>query len=153
MTKKSRKVFVDADSCPVKQEIVAITAENDVEAVFVASYAHMSEHADQKWVFVDCEREEVDLYLMNNVSRNDIVITQDHALASILVPRGSIVISPRGKQYLEKDMLGLLHSRHMSQKQRRAGGKTKGPTKFTEADRQSFCNTLKKNLIKKEGIL
>lgn len=42
--------------------------------------------------------EEIDLYIINHCKRGDIVITQDHGLAALLLPKGIKATSPRGKQ-------------------------------------------------------
>ena len=55
-------MFVDADSCPVKAEIVEIANEKEFETLFVASYAHMKNDLNNmKWKFVDSMKEAVDL--------------------------------------------------------------------------------------------
>lgn len=114
-----------------------------MEVVFVASYAHVvSYDIGGKWVYVDSQKEEVDLYIMNHASKGDIVVTQDIGLASILVKRDVIAISPRGKRYLEKDMDAVLHVRYLAAKERRAGSHSKGPKPFTESDRQNFITSL-----------
>ena len=54
------KVFVDADSCPVKQEIVNLVEYYHLEVIFVASYTHMKKHIGGKWKYVDTGKEEAD---------------------------------------------------------------------------------------------
>ncbi|WP_246589275.1 YaiI/YqxD family protein [Desertibacillus haloalkaliphilus] len=148
-----RNIWVDADSCPVKEEVITIATEYEEDVVFISSYAHhVTDPRVTNSIVVDSEREAVDLYIVNHVKADDIVITQDHALAGILLPRGAKVISPRGIIFTEADMPQLLEFRHASKKQRRAGKKTSGPKKFSEQDRQTFCRTLRKILSKKEGL-
>lgn len=149
-----RNLFVDADSCPVKEEVIRFTEEYNIKTVFVSSYAHIVSNPNPliEYITVDCEREEVDLYLMNHVQKEDVVITQDHALASILITRGAITLSPRGVEYTEGNISLLLDARHFSSKQRRAGNKTKGPKRFTKLDREQFCKTLRKIFLDEEGF-
>lgn len=149
-----RKIFVDADSCPVKEEIMMIADEYETEIIFVSSYAHHSAYQNNKveYVLVDSEKEAVDLYLMNTVRPFDIVVTQDYALASILLTRGAVVLSPRGKQYTEYNIDLLLDLRHFHSKQRRGGMRTKGPKAFTEEDRLQFCRTLRNLLETKKDF-
>ncbi len=147
-----RSIIVDADSCPVKEEIILIAKEHNAEVFFVSSYSHQVEDSRiTKSIIVDNVKEAADMYIINHVQKDDIVITQDHALASLLLPRGAEVISPRGIQYSEENMLTMLETRHLSQKQRRAGFKTKGPKKFIEQDRINFCHNLRRILEKKAG--
>ncbi|WP_081412562.1 YaiI/YqxD family protein [Fictibacillus gelatini] len=155
MTKRNPLVLIDGDACPVqiKQSTFEICNDYQLEAVMVISYAHMSEQTyGMRYVLVDSNREEVDLYIMNHVNQGDVVITQDHALASILVAKGVYVISPRGKVFREEEMERMLFERFVSAKQRRAGNRTKGPSKFTETDHGNFCFEFKKILSNLEGF-
>jgi uncharacterized protein YaiI (UPF0178 family) len=146
-------MYVDADSCPVKEEIIQLCQTYTVEMIFVSSYAHfMSLPPSVTQVTVDTDKEAADLYILNHIQKNDVCVTQDHALASLLLPKGVSVLSPRGMVYTEDTITQLLDTRYLSQKQRRMGAKTKGPKAFTEADRYLFLSNLEKILAKKEGI-
>ncbi|MDX8359556.1 MULTISPECIES: YaiI/YqxD family protein [Bacillaceae] len=146
-------MFVDADSCPVKSEIVEVAKDYVADVTFIASYAHVSEtDLGAKWIFVDSAKEAVDLHIMNKVCANDVVVTQDHGLASILLPKGVVVISPRGKIYHENNMDLMLQLRYISAKERRAGHHSKGPKAFSSNDRNYFIKSFKKILSKLAGI-
>ncbi|MDR4888974.1 YaiI/YqxD family protein [Fredinandcohnia sp. QZ13] len=150
---KKNKIFVDADACPVKEEIVSIAGTYNINVVFVASYAHvMSNPIGGKWVYVDADKEAADLYIMNHAIKKDIVITQDTGLASILVNRGVTVLSPRGKEFKEEDMEQILHFRFLSAKERRSGSYSKGPKPFTDEDKQHFTKIFKKSLSNIAGF-
>ncbi|WP_079509783.1 YaiI/YqxD family protein [Mesobacillus jeotgali] len=134
---------MDADSCPVIKEIVEIASKFAIEAVFVASYAHMKNDLQgQNWVFVDSYKEAVDLYLMNHVKKGDFAVTQDIGLASTLIAKGVYTISPRGSLYEEKGIQTALELRYISAKARRQGYYGKGPKPFTEKDREKFIEEL-----------
>lgn len=149
----NRIVYVDADSCPVKEEVMTLSRLHKKQMVFVFSYAHsMALPDDVKTAIVDTDKEAADLYLLQVTKGGDICVTQDHALASLLVAKGVIVLSPRGHLYKEEEMASMLDSRYLSQKARRAGKKTKGPKKFTEADRAMFNETFERILAKRESF-
>ncbi len=102
-------VYVDADSCPVKEEIGHLCKKYNKKLIFVASYAHeINPSLGAKLVTVDSRAEEADLYIVNHCHRGDVVVTQDHGLAGLLLPKGVNVISLRGKIFLEEDMNELL---------------------------------------------
>ena len=103
------------------------------------------------WVYVDTEKEAVDLYILNHAVRGDVVITQDIGLASMLVNRGVHVISPRGKVYEEGEMDSALHHRYLQAKQRRQGVYPKGMKRFSDQDRRLFLQNFEKILSKLEG--
>lgn len=152
MTKKSYQVFVDADACPVKNEILQIANTYHIEVTFVASYSHvMTNKLGGKWIYVDTGKEEVDMYIVNHSKKMDIVITQDIGLASLLLPKKIIVISPRGRQYLENTIDLALNMRYISAKERRKGHHSKGPSPFTDIDRMNFSSTFEKILSNLEG--
>lgn len=125
-TKRAIHLYVDADSCPVKDEILTYRFEPDIKIVFVMSYAHMMILPPEVGqVMVDSDKEAVDLYIMNHVTRGDVCVTQDHALASLLLKKGVIALSPRGDRYLEETIEFLLQVRHQSAEKRRRGIRTK----------------------------
>lgn len=141
-------LYVDADACPVKEEIVDICQQYKVKMVFVSSYAHkMTLPEVAKVVTVDSEKEAVDLYIMNQVKKGDLCVTQDHALASVLLARGVTVLSPRGLIYREELIGQMLEARHFASKQRRMGAKTKGPKPFKKADRLHFAEQLHRCIL------
>ncbi|MED1863424.1 DUF188 domain-containing protein [Fictibacillus nanhaiensis] len=154
MEKIIGNVFVDADACPVviKEEIFKLSKMLDFEPIFVTSYAHASS-AEQpgRWILVDASPEEVDLYIHNHSKKNDLVVTQDHALASLLLSKGVYVITPRGKQFQENEMEQVLHERYMAAKARRSGKHSKGPSKFKKEDTERFCTVFCEILSKVEG--
>jgi uncharacterized protein YaiI (UPF0178 family) len=152
MTKKSYKVFVDADACPVKNEILHIANTYQIEVTFVASYSHvMTDRMGGNWIYVDANKEEVDMYITNHSKRHDIVITQDIGLASLLLGKGIVVISPRGRQFLEETIGLALNMRYLSAKERRNGHHSKGPSPFSSEDRKNFTITLEKILSNLAG--
>ncbi|MBU8879422.1 DUF188 domain-containing protein [Bacillus sp. FJAT-29790] len=145
--------MVDADSCPVKEEIVEITKMYLIDSVFVASYAHMkNDISDAVWKFVDSSKEAADLFIMNNVKAGDVVVTQDIGLASTLLLKEVFVLSPRGTLYEESEIHTALDMRYLSAKARRRGIYNKGPKPFSQEDRSRFVNQLTKILSNFEGI-
>lgn len=152
-TQRKFNIFVDADACPVKQEILELADTYNVHVIFIASYAHVQHKIDAgEWRYVDMSREAVDLYIMNHVKEHDVVVTQDTGLASILVKQGVYTLSPRGKYFNKEDMDTILFFRYVSAKERRAGHHSKGPKPFSEEERQRFITNMDKLLSKLAGI-
>lgn len=136
------KLFIDADACPVKDEIIQITQSYPIDLVFVASYAHVGKKDDHRWVYVDSSKEAADLYIVNHAKDGDIVVTQDMGLASLLTSKNVYVITPHGKTVLEEDMAIVLHQRYLSYKHLSEGKKIKGPKPFVDQDRARFSEAL-----------
>lgn len=144
-------VFVDADACPVKDEIFSFARQYNVQSVFVSSYNHFSHVAEMEWVYVDTEREAVDLYIVNHAQKGDVVITHDIGLASLLVNRDICVMSPQGKMYSEDGIGHVLYIRYLHAKQRRQGVRMKGMKRFSDEERQTFRKSFEKILSKSAG--
>lgn len=141
------KILVDADACPVKKEIDDLCRKYAIEVVYVASYAHYSRDNSSEWVYVDANKEEADLYIVNHVTKGDIVVTQDMGLASLLTHKGVYVITNRGKKLEEEKMSQILHDRYLSYKQLHAGERIKGPRSLTDEDRLRFSRTLEEQIL------
>ena len=147
-------IFVDADSCPVKEEIVEIASKFSIKVLFVASYDHhgMNDTTYADWKYVDSRKEAADLFIMNHTVKGDITITQDIGLASTLLLKGVHVLSPKGILYEEKEIQTALDLRYLHAKARKKGIYGKGPKPFNADDRTKFIMCLTKILSKFAGI-
>ncbi|MED3624805.1 YaiI/YqxD family protein [Neobacillus thermocopriae] len=148
-------MFVDADSCPVKSEIVEIASLFSAAVILVASYDHYlkEEYTYARWKYVDAGKEAVDLFIMNHAGQGDIVVTQDIGLASTLLPTGVQVLSPKGFMFREEEIQTALDIRFLHAKARRRGVFGKGPKPFQEKDRQRFKTELTRILSNFTEIL
>jgi len=122
-----------------------------VPVLMVASYDHHLEPEDGVQVIqVDRSDQSVDLYISNHVSKGDIVVTQDFGLATVVLAKGAIALSPRGQQYDNDNIDFLMERRHELAKRRRSGGRTKGPKAMTSEDRVCFQQKLTKVLSSRQ---
>lgn len=141
-------VYVDADACPVKREIIETCRAFGVRVVLVASHAHRMPEAGDGVDVVQVDRagQSADLAIANRIGRGDVLVTQDFGLAALALARGAAVLSERGREYRPETIDALLASRHAAAKARRGGGRTKGPAAFAGEDRRKFLQTLTKVL-------
>jgi uncharacterized protein YaiI (UPF0178 family) len=141
------RIIVDADACPVKNEIVKTARDYQVDVLMVASIAHrLTPMQGVQIVQVDRSDQSADMYIANQIKPGDVIVTQDFGLATIGLARKAEVLTCRGQIYTEQTIDFLLATRHESAKTRRSGGRTKGPKAFTDVDRQRFLQTLTKVL-------
>ena len=141
------RIVVDADACPVKQEIIQASRQFSVPVLMVASFDHRLQPSEGvEIVQVDRSDQSVDLYIANRIQAQDILVTQDFGLATIGLAKRAIVLSTRGQQYTDETIDFLLDRRHTQAKQRRSGKHSKGPKPFTDEDRQTFQHKLTKVL-------
>lgn len=134
-----RRIWVDADACPVKGEIASAALAYPVEVWMVASYNHAPQDLPGvRQVQVDSGDQAVDLYIANRIAPGDILVTQDFGLAAIGLGKRAQVLSNRGQVYTNENIDFLLARRHDHARKRRGGKHTRGPRPMTREDRMIF---------------
>jgi|SRR5690606_22765590 hypothetical protein len=148
MRMKTVTVYVDADACPVKREILDVCRLTGARAVFVASYDHLmpDDLRGADVIQVDRGSQSADLAIANRIGQGDVLVTQDFGLAALALARGAAVLNERGREYRPETIDALLERRHAAAKARRGGGRTRGPAAFTAEDRRAFLQALTKVL-------
>lgn len=115
------KILVDADACPVKEIIVKVAKEYDIPVLMFVDTSHVI-HDDYSLVItVDKACDSVDFAIANKITKNDIAVTQDYGLASMLLAKQAIVVHQNGFVYDDSNIDRLLFERHISKEQRRHG--------------------------------
>jgi uncharacterized protein YaiI (UPF0178 family) len=139
-------IFIDADACPVTRDVLAIARARKTPVVMVASEAqNLSRYADRPGVElmqVGSGRDAADYAMVPLLNPGDIVVTNDTGLAAMALARGTLPLSPRGRIFQLATIDAELALRHAEQRHRRAGGRTQGPSAFTDEDREKFRETL-----------
>jgi uncharacterized protein YaiI (UPF0178 family) len=141
------QILVDADACPVKQIIVRVAKKRNIPVTMLIDTSHELNDGYSRVIIVDKAADSVDYALMGLLARNDIVVTQDFGLAAMVIGKGARAINQNGLIYTDENMDRLLMERHIGQKVRRSGGRTKGPGKRTKDDDDRFETALEQ-LIK-----
>jgi uncharacterized protein YaiI (UPF0178 family) len=140
------KILVDADACPVKEIIVKVAKEFKIPCIMIVDTSHIINDGYSEVVTVDKSRDSVDIALINKVSQDDIIVTQDFGLAAMALARSAKAINQNGLIYSDKNMDRLLFERYLGQKVRRSGGRTTGPRKRTKEDDIRFEEVLRSML-------
>lgn len=83
-----------------------------------------------------------DFAIVSAITPADVVVTQDIGLADIVLGRGARAIGVRGRVYNPFTIDSIMFIRHEEKKDRRTGGRTKGPAAFTQEDRERFSRNL-----------
>lgn len=133
-------ILVDADACPVVRQVEAAARRHGLPMTLLCDENHLM-HSDYAQVrHVSSGADAVDIALMNLCKRGDIVVTQDYGVAAMALGKGAYAIHHSGKRYTDDNIDMMLMERHLAKKARRASGKhhLRGPSKFTEEDRQCF---------------
>lgn len=137
------RIFVDADACPVKQEIERDARKYQVPVTMISDTSHQLKSDYSEIITVDKARDSADLALANRMQKGDLVITQDYGVAALALGRGAQALHPDGFEYNADNIDRLLFERHLGQKSRRAGKHTASMKKRTPAQDEAFCHTLK----------
>jgi hypothetical protein len=143
MTRPPVRVFVDADACPVKQEVYRV-AERHGAHVYVVSNSLIA-IPRVPWierVIVNDAPDAADDWIAERAVRGDIVVTADIPLAARGVKAGAQVIGPTGRVFTEDSIGMTLATRNLMDDLRSAGQITGGPKPFSPRDRSAFLSAL-----------
>ena len=140
------KVFIDADGCPVVNETVALCREYNKECIIICDTSHQIERDGATTITVETGADSADFRLVNMLSKGDVAVSQDYALAAMALSRGARVINQNGLEYTDKNIDSLLMQRFVAKKVRNAGGRLKGPSKRTKEQTEAFVKTLRRIL-------
>ncbi len=149
-------LHVDADACPVKQEIYRVAERHAGKGValkvFVVSNSPIAVPRDMgdliERMVVGAGMDEADNWIAERAGTGDIVITADVPLASRAVKSGAEVIAPNGKRFTADSIGMTLATRNLMDSLRSAGEITGGPKPFSPRDRSSFLAALDQAIVR-----
>jgi uncharacterized protein YaiI (UPF0178 family) len=136
-------VLVDADACPVKNEIYKVAGRHGIKAYVVCNSAIQVPRDPLIERVVVAEGMDVaDDWIAERARPGSVVVTADIPLAGRCVKAGASVLSPNGRPFTE-DSIGLtLATRNLMDELRSAGAVTGGPPPFAPKDRSAFLSAL-----------
>lgn len=136
-------IYIDADACPVKQEVYRVASRYQLPVTLVAN-AWMRVPDEQKIVLkvVGNDLDEADDWIVEQVQADDIVITADIPLASRCLKKGASVIGTTGKPFTEQNIGSSVATRDLLSELREAGEITGGPPPMKKSDRSRFLQRL-----------
>jgi uncharacterized protein YaiI (UPF0178 family) len=136
-------IYVDADGCPVKDEVYRVAERHGVEVKVVAnSWMQTPARDDVELVVVGQGFDEADDWIAERAGERDIVITADIPLAARCIKDGAQVIGPKGRVFTEETIGDALAKRELSSALREHGEMTGGPAPFQGKDRSRFLQQL-----------
>ena len=136
-------IFVDADGCPVKEEVYGVAKRYGLKVILASNSWMRTPLADWlELVVVEGQFDAVDDWIAEHVTENDIVISGDIPLASRCLKKGARVVGPTGRVFTEDNIGEALASRELLSHLRQLGTITGGPAPFKERDRSRFLQRL-----------
>jgi uncharacterized protein YaiI (UPF0178 family) len=137
------QIVVDADACPVKDEVYVVASRFSLPVVLVACSAiAIPRGVDARLVRVPTGLDAADDWIAANVRAHDVIVTADIPLAGRCLEVGAHVIGPTGQRFTEDSIGGALAVRQIKEDLRSAGVQTRGPRPLSDRDRSRFLGQL-----------
>ena len=137
------RIYVDADACPVKEEIYRVAGRHALPVSVVAgNFIRVPQDPLIERIAAGSGMDAADDWIAERAGRGDIVITSDIPLASRCVKAGAEVIAPNGKPFTEASIGMTLAVRNLMTDLRSSGEITGGPKGFAPRDRSAFLSAL-----------
>lgn len=136
-------IYVDADACPVKDEIYRVAKRFAFPVVLVAnSWMRIPDEDAIQLVVVDDGFDAADDHIVEQAVAHDIVVTDDIPLASRTVAKGARVLNHKGKVFTAESIGETLATRDLLTTLRGGGQITGGPAPLQQKDRSNFLQRL-----------
>ncbi len=143
------RILVDADACPVKDEIYRVAFRRAV-AVSIVSNARIRipDHPLVERMVVSDAFDAADDWIAEQASSKSVVITADILLADRCLKSGATVLGPTGKPFTNASIGGAIATRSIMADLRVGGDAVGGPAPFAKADRSRFLQALDEALVR-----
>ncbi len=137
------KIYIDADGCPVKEEVYKVATRYQLPVMVVANKnINIPIHPSIQMQVVPYGADEADNWIFDNIEENDICITTDIPLADRCLKKSARVLDARGEEFTE-DMIGdAMATRELMKHLRELGQVKGGPAPFEKRDRSNFLSSL-----------
>ncbi|MBP1625602.1 MAG: hypothetical protein H6Q00_77 [Holophagaceae bacterium] len=141
------QLYVDADACPVKEEVFRVAKRHGLTVHVVAnSRINLPRDPLFKLVVVSGRFDAADDWIVEQAGPTDIAITSDIPLASRCLKKGARVLDPKGRVFTDDSIGDALASRELSAFLRDMGEMGGGPKPYSPRDRSQFLNTLENQI-------
>jgi uncharacterized protein YaiI (UPF0178 family) len=137
-------IFIDADGCPVKEEIYKVANRYQLFVTVVANQElSIPKNSFTKMVVVRSGHlDAADDWIAENVSKDDIVITADIPLADRCLKKGARVLQPKGEEFTLDGVGEALATRELMQTLRQFGNVKGGPPPMEKKDKSRFLGKM-----------
>jgi len=136
-------IYVDADACPVKEEVTRVAARHGLAVTFVSNGGlRPSRDPMVRHVVVPQGADAADDWIVKNAGANDIVVTADIPLAARTVALGAHVLGPTGRPFTPETIGMAVAMRDLRQHLRETGEIRGYNAAFSPRDRSAFLSAL-----------
>src|SRR3954447_11306406 len=142
-------ILVDADACPVKEEVYRVAYRREVPVKMVSnSYMRVPDHPLIERVVVSDAFDAADDWIADQADARTVVVTGDILLADRCLKKGATVIGHNGKPFTSASIGGAIATRAIMADLRAGAGVTGGPAPFAKADSSRFLQALDEALVR-----
>ena len=137
------EIFVDADACPVKEEVLRVAARHRLPVHLVGnSGIRLAAGPDVHIVVVPPEPDAADDWIAERIDAGDIAVTSDIPLAARCLETGATALGPAGKPFTADNIGMALSMRALKSQLRETGAIRDGGPAFSRQDRSRFLEAL-----------
>lgn len=150
------KIYIDADGCPVKEEVYRVANRYKLHVVLVANKRmNFPINSLVEMVVVTGAFDAADDWIVENSKPNDIVVTADILLADRCVKKSVRVLGPKGVEFTLDNIGSAVANRALMQDLREMGEMHGGPTPMEQKARSRFLAKLDEMIqsLKRQGTL
>jgi uncharacterized protein len=137
-----RIIYIDADACPVKNEIYDVARRYDMRVVIVANASMNVPSGPLFELVVRTGFGAADDWIAEQCGPGDIVVTADIPLAARALAKNARVLDAKGRALTDNDIGAALATRNLMEHLRQSGETTRGPAPMTPKDRSRFRSKL-----------
>lgn len=143
------RILVDADACPVKEEIYRVALRHAVRVTIVSnSPIRVPPHDLVDRVLVSDGFDAADDWIAGNAGPDAVCITADILLADRCLKAGAVAIAPNGRPFTTASIGGAIATRAIMADLRAGGEAIGGPPPFAKTDRSRFLSALDEALVR-----
>jgi hypothetical protein len=142
-------IFVDADACPVKEEVYKVAFRRAVPVAVVSnSRLRVPDHPLIERILVSDAFDAADDWIADAAGPGAVVVTGDILLADRVLKAGAAALSPSGKPFTTSSIGAAIATRAIMADLRAGGDQLGGPAPFGKADRSKFLQALDEALVR-----
>ncbi len=143
------EIFIDADACPVKEEVYRVAGRYGLKCYLVAnSFLFVPSHPLIERVVVGRGPDVADDWIAGRAAAGDIVVTSDIPLAERALRAGAAAIAPNGRPFTTDSIGAALAGRAIMEQIRSTGELGGGPKAFERRDRSRFLQALDEAIVR-----
>lgn len=143
------RILVDADACPVKDEVYKVAYRREVPVVIVSnSRMRLPDHPLISAAIVSDAFDAADDWIAEACSAACVVVTADILLADRCLKAGAAVLAHNGKPFTANSIGAAIATRAIMADLRAGGDAIGGPPPFSKADRSRFLSALDETLVR-----